>query len=68
MFCPDQYGSVGWGLSCKVKGRWFDSWSGHTPGLWAQSPVRLWARGNRSMLLSHIAVSNPVFLPPSPSL
>ena len=35
----------------------FDSWSGHRPGLWAWSLVRMPARGNRSMFLSHIDIS-----------
>ena len=26
---PDRCGSVGWALSRKAKGRWFDSHSGH---------------------------------------
>ena len=30
---PDQCGSVGWASSCKAKGRWLDSQSGHMPGL-----------------------------------
>ena len=33
------YGSVDWVLACEPKGRWFDSQSGHMPGLWARSPV-----------------------------
>ena len=32
-------GSVGWALACKPKGHWFDSQSGHMPGLQARSPV-----------------------------
>ena len=36
---PDWYGSVGWGLSHKPKVHWFDSQSGHRPGLWARSLV-----------------------------
>ena len=34
--CPDWYGSVGWALSQEVKVCWFDSWSGHMPGLWVK--------------------------------
>ena len=33
------YGSVDWVPACKTKGRWFDSQSGHMPGLEARSPV-----------------------------
>ena len=36
---PGGHGSVGWALFCRVKGHWFDSWSGHMPGLWVRSPV-----------------------------
>ena len=32
-------GSVDWVLACKSKGQWFDSWSGHMPGLQSRSPV-----------------------------
>ena len=31
--CPDWYGSIGWALSCKAKGHWFNSLSGHMPGM-----------------------------------
>ena len=48
---------VGWALSHKAKGRWFDSWSGHMPGLRLWSPVGTHTRGNQSMFLSHINVS-----------
>ena len=37
--CPDWCGSVGWASSHRPKGQWFDSRSGHMPGLWARSPV-----------------------------
>ena len=30
--CPSQWGSVGWALSCKLKGHWFDSWWGSCLG------------------------------------
>ena len=30
----DCCGSVGWALSCRVKGRWLDSRSRHMPRLW----------------------------------
>ena len=65
---PDWCGSVGWALSCKLKGRHFNSQSGHLPGLWARSPVGgLCARGNQLFLL-HISESLPLCLPLFPSL
>ena len=51
-FSPDQYGSVGWASSHKVKGRWLDSQAGHTPRLQVQFLVRAHTRGNQSMFLS----------------
>ena len=36
--CADWYSSVGW-VSCKPKGHWFESRSGHSPGLCARCPV-----------------------------
>ena len=38
-FCPGWCGSVDWTWACEPKGHWFDSQSGHLPGLWARSPV-----------------------------
>ena len=38
--------------SSKVKGGGFHSTSGHMPGLRVQSPIRMCARGNRSMFLT----------------
>ena len=43
---PDWCDSVGWVASCKVKSCWFNSRSGHTPGLWVWSLVGVRARGN----------------------
>ena len=37
--CPGWCGSVDWVPACEPKGCWFDSQSGHMPGLWARSPV-----------------------------
>ena len=34
--CPGWCGSVGWMLSCKLRGCWFNSWSGHMPRLRVQ--------------------------------
>ena len=36
---PGWCGSVDWTLSCETKGCWFDSQSGHMPGLQSRSPV-----------------------------
>ena len=36
---PGWCGSVDWGLAYEPKDRWFDSQSGHVPGLQARSPV-----------------------------
>ena len=59
---PGWCGSVDWAWACEPKGCWFDSQSGHTPGLWARSPV-----GTRERQ-PHIDVSLPLFLPPLHSL
>ena len=37
--CTGWCGSVAWVLACEPKGHWFDSQSGHMPGLQARSPV-----------------------------
>ena len=49
--------------SATAKGFWFDSWSGHMPGLPVQYLVGVCTRGNRSMFLSHMGVSLPLSLP-----
>ena len=49
--------------SHKVKGCWFNSWTGHMPELQVGSLV-----GVHAMFLSHTDVSLPLFLPPFPSL
>ena len=36
---PGWCGSVDWVSACEPKNLWFDSQSGHMPGLWARSPV-----------------------------
>ena len=57
----DLCGSVGCASSCKAKGCWFDSWSGHIPGLWLWSLNGEHRRGNQSMFLSlHFSLSSPV--------
>ena len=55
-------------LSHKPKGSGLVSWSGHITRLWVHSPVRVCIRGNQPMFLSHINVSLPLSLPPTPSL
>ena len=39
LYYPGWCGWVDWVPACKLKGRWFESQSGHVPGLWARSPV-----------------------------
>ena len=56
--CPGQCGSIGWALSCKLKGSRFDSWSGHMPVSRVWSLVGVCARGNQLMFISS-------FSPPS---
>ena len=43
---PGGVASVGWALSCKPKGCWFDSQWEHVPGLGAQSLIGVWAEGS----------------------
>ena len=59
---PGWCGSVDWVPACKPKGRWFDSQSGHMPGLWARSPV-----GGAREETTHWCFS-PLILLPLPSL
>ena len=49
------------GVSHKVRGRRFNSWSGHMPGLQVRFPDGTHTRGNQSMFLL-------LFLPPLPAL
>ena len=37
VYIPGWCGSVGWALDYELKGCWFNSQSGHMPGLWARS-------------------------------
>ena len=37
--CPGWHSSVDWEMACEPKGHWFNSQSGHRPGLQARSPV-----------------------------
>ena len=61
---PGWCGSVGYALFFRPKGRQFKSQSGHMPGLWVRSLVRVGTEGNQSTFFSHISIS----LPPFPSL
>ena len=59
---------LSWASPHKPKGCWFDSWSGHMPGLHVWSPVGVRMGVNQLMFLCHIDMSLPLFLPPFPSL
>ena len=64
-YFPDLCDSIGWVSSHKAKGRPFDLWSGHVPGLQVQSqPV--FERGNRSTFFSHFDVSLTFVVHPFP--
>ena len=60
---PDQHGSVGWVLSHKPKGHWFNSQSGHTPGLRTRFPSWGRARGNQLMLHRCFSISFSLSFP-----
>ena len=48
IYSPVCCGSVGWASSLELKGLWFHSPSGHTPGLLARSPVEgVWETASR---------------------
>ena len=53
---------LGWVLSCKLKGHWFDSWSGRVPGL--QAPAGELAEGKWLMFLSMFLSLSFSFPPP----
>ena len=59
--------SVGWAPAYKPKGHWFNSLQGHA-WLTGQVPGRGPARGSKSMFLSHINISFPLFVSPFPSV
>ena len=63
MFSSGLCGSVDWVLDCEPKGCWFDSQSGHMPGLQPRSGPQLGVHKRQP----HIDVSLPLFLSPSPS-
>ena len=57
-FSPGWCGSVDWVPAWEPKGRWFDSPSGHMPGLQARSLVGgMWEVTSTSMLLSFSLLS-----------
>ena len=57
--CPGWHGSMDWVLACKLKGRWFDSPSGHMPGLRARSPVEGVREGNHTLMFLSFSLSYP---------
>ena len=64
---PGWCSSVDWASVCKPKGRWFNSQSGHMPGLWARSPVRgMWEATNQcishTLKFSSLSFSLPPLL------
>ena len=59
--CPGWCGFMDSAPACEPKGLWFDSHSGHMPGLWARSPF-----GGVREAATHLCFSPS--LPPSPSL
>ena len=65
-YSSGQCGSVAWASSCKAKGHWFNSQSGHMSGLQAESLVGAHGWGTFERKL--INVSLPLFLPLFPSL
>ena len=65
---PEPYGSVSVVSSRRMKGRQFDSQSGHMPGLHVQSLDGIHTKGIQLIFLSHIDISVPLFLPPFPAL
>ena len=61
--CPGWCGSVDWVLACEPKCCWFDSQSGHMPGLWARSPVGHVRSNYTLMFLSLFPSPLPSFFP-----
>ena len=54
---PGWCGSVDRAPACGPKDRWFDSQSGHMPGLWARSLVWGHVRGNHTLLFLSLSFS-----------
>ena len=58
-FCPGWCGSVDCMPACKPKGCWFDSQSGHMPGLWDRLPNSGCVRGNHTFMFLTLFFSFP---------
>ena len=63
LIIPNWCGSVDWVPACEPKGCWFDSQSGHMPGLRARFPSM-----GECKRQPHIDISVPLFLLPFPSV
>ena len=57
---PGWCGSVDWALACKPNGRWFDSQSGHMPGLHARSPVDSVREATTHWCFSPFSLPSPI--------
>ena len=57
--CPSWCGSVDWVPACELKGRQFNSQSGHLPGLQARSPVVGHVRSNHTLMFPSFSFSFP---------
>ena len=55
-------GSVGWSIILQTKSHWFDSQSGHMPGLWARSPVGGMQEANDWCFSSSLSLSISISL------
>lgn len=56
---PPQPGCLGWVVSLKPKGRQLDAWSGHKPGVRAQSPFGAQTEDRQSGFLTPVSPSLP---------
>ena len=55
---PGWCSSVDWARSYEPKSYWFNSQSGHMPGLWARSPVGgMWEVGNNTLMFLSLSFS-----------
>ena len=57
VYSPGWRGSVDWALVWEPKGHWFDSQSGHMPGLQAKSSVWELMRGNHTLMFLSLSFS-----------
>ena len=58
---PGWCGSVDWVPGCEPKGCWFDSWSGHMPGLLARPvPSGGHVRGNHTLMFPSLSPFVPL--------